>query len=84
MKYFDTIIVGSGMAGLYASYKIRQYSSESSFIVLEKYSKKYIGGRANNHTFYGSEIVTGAGIGRKNKDRLLIDLMNELGVENVC
>jgi hypothetical protein len=81
MKYFDTIIVGSGMAGLYASYKIRQYSSESSFIVLEKYSKKYIGGRANNHTFYGSEIVTGAGIGRKNKDRLLIDLMNELGVE---
>ena len=39
MKYFDTIIVGSGIAGLYSSYKIREYSPESSFILLEKYSK---------------------------------------------
>ena len=31
--------------------------------------------------FYGAEIVTGAGVGRKEKDKLLINLMNEIGVK---
>ena len=31
--------------------------------------------------FYGTQIVTGAGIGRKYKDKVLIKLMDEIGVK---
>jgi hypothetical protein len=53
-------------------------SPSTSFIILEKYKKTWIGGRTSNDTFYGTEVVTGAGIGRKNKDKILIHLLNEL------
>lgn len=77
-RYYDIIIIGSGMAGLYAAYNIQKMSPSTSFIVLEKYKKNWIGGRTSNDVFYGTRIVTGAGIGRKNKDKLLIHLLNEL------
>jgi hypothetical protein len=77
-KYYDIIIIGSGIAGLYAAYNIQKMSPSTSFIILEKYKKTWIGGRASNDTFYGTEVVTGAGIGRKNKDKILIHLLNEL------
>jgi hypothetical protein len=48
---------------------------------LEKYKKKWIGGRTSNDTFYGTQIVTGAGVGRKNKDKQLIELLDELGLQ---
>jgi hypothetical protein len=76
--YYDIIIVGSGISGLYAAYNIQKMSPSTSFIILEKYKKKWIGGRTNNDMFYGTQIVTGAGVGRKNKDELLIQLLNEL------
>ena len=47
-------------------------------IILEKYKKEWIGGRTSNDMFYGTEVVTGAGIGRKKKDKLLYKLLNEL------
>jgi hypothetical protein len=31
--------------------------------------------------FYGTQVVTGAGIGRKDKDKLLIELMDDIGVK---
>jgi len=71
---YDTIIVGAGMAGLYAAYML----PSSSFLVLEK--QKSLGGRAGNDTFFGAEIVTGAGIGRKSKDKLLYRLLQDLGM----
>ena len=67
MNYFDIIIIGSGMSGLYSAFNIKKQSSETSFLVLEKYKKNWIGGRTSNEMFYGTEIVTGAGIGRKKK-----------------
>ena len=76
--YYDIIIIGSGISGLYAGYNIQKMSPSTSFIILEKYKKKWIGGRTNNDMFYGTQIVTGAGIGRGNKDKLLIQLLNEL------
>jgi hypothetical protein len=79
--YFDVIIIGSGIAGLYAGYNIKKMSPKTSFVILEKYKKEWIGGRTNNDNFYGSEVVTGAGIGRKEKDKLLISLLNELGIK---
>lgn len=77
-RYYDIIIIGSGMAGLYAAYNIQKMSPSTSFIVLEKYKKNWIGGRTSNDVFYGTRIVTGAGVGRKKKDKLLIHLLNEL------
>ena len=70
-KQFDIIIIGSGMSGLYSAYNIKKTSPNTSFLVLEQYKKEWIGGRTSNEIFYGTEIVTGAGIGRKSKDKLL-------------
>lgn len=77
MDSFDIIIIGSGMSGLYSAYTIQKKSPESSFLILEKYKKNWIGGRTSNDHFYGSEIVTGAGVGRKKKDKLLYNLVKE-------
>ena len=81
MANYDVIIIGSGMAGLYSAYNIKKMSPELSFLILEKHKKQWIGGRTSNETFYGTEIVTGAGIGRKKKDKLLIQLMEDLDVK---
>jgi hypothetical protein len=78
---YDIIIIGSGMAGLFSAYNIQKISPQTSFLILEKYKKQWIGGRTSNEMFYGTEIVTGAGVGRKNKDKLLIKLMDEIGVK---
>ena len=80
MNYFDIIIIGSGMSGLYSAYNIKKYSSETSFLILEKYKKNWIGGRTSNEMFYGTEIVTGAGIGRKKKDKLLYKLLHHFNL----
>ena len=80
-NYYDIIIIGSGMAGLFSAYNIKKISPNTTFLILEKYKKQWIGGRASNEMFYGTQVVTGAGIGRKNKDKLLIKLMNEIGVK---
>lgn len=76
--YYDIVIIGSGIAGLYSAYLIKKISPVLSFIILEKNNKKWIGGRTNNDTFRGSQIVTGAGIIRKNKDKLLMHLLKDL------
>lgn len=81
MESADIIIIGSGMSGLYSAYTIQAYSPETSFLILEKYKKQWIGGRASNDTFYGTEIVTGAGIGRKRKDKLLYKCLLDLGFD---
>jgi thioredoxin reductase len=80
-NYYDIIIIGSGMAGLYSAYNIKNISPNTTFLILEKHKKEWIGGRTSNEMFYGTEIVTGAGIGRKDKDKLLIKLMDEIGIK---
>ena len=80
-NYYDIIIIGSGISGLYSAYNIKQMSPNTSFMVLEKYKKQWIGGRMSNEEFYGTTVVTGAGIGRKEKDHLLVDLLEELHVK---
>jgi hypothetical protein len=80
-KQFDIIIIGAGIAGLYSGYTIKQMAPEKSFLILEKHKKEWIGGRSSNETFYGTQIVTGAGIGRKKKDKLLIHLLDDLNIK---
>ena len=80
IPYYDIIIIGSGMSGLYSAYKIKQKYPNTSFLIVEKYHKDWIGGRTSNYNFYGSQVVTGAGIGRKDTNPLLIHLMNQLNI----
>ena len=80
-NYYDIIIIGSGLAGLFSAYNIKNTSPDTSFLVLEKYKKEWIGGRSSNEMFQGTPVVTGAGVGRKDKDKLLIKLMDEIGVK---
>jgi len=79
---YDTVIIGSGIAGLYSAYLITKSDPKQSIVVLEKYSKPYIGGRANNKMFQGVSVVTGAGVVRKDKDTLLVDLIKTLNVSS--
>jgi hypothetical protein len=79
-KIYDFIIVGSGISGLYSALCIMKYSPSSTFLILEKYKKKWIGGRWGNELFHGVKVVSGAGVGRKEKDKLLIKLMKELHI----
>jgi hypothetical protein len=77
---YDFVIIGSGIAGLYSAYKILHMSPDSSIIILERNKKSWLGGRTSNMDFYGANIVTGAGIGRQNKDRLLMHLLDDLKI----
>ena len=72
------IIIGAGIAGLYAAYNLKKQNIP--FIILEKSSAKDIGGRMGSPLFHGTHVAKGAGVGRKRKDRLLIQLLDELKV----
>jgi hypothetical protein len=74
----DIVIIGGGIAGLYAQYKILKMSPKTSVLLLEASSREHLGGRASNIQFQGTSVVTGAGIGRKDKDKLLIQLMRDM------
>ena len=77
---YDFVIIGSGIAGLYTAYKILHMSPNSSILILERNKKSWLGGRTNNIDFYGTNIVTGAGVGRQNKDSLLMQLLDDLKI----
>ena len=79
----DVIIIGGGIAGLYAAYQIKRLAPpNTTFLILEKNPKKWLGGRAGNDTFYGADVVVGAGVGRKSKDHALIKLLKDTKVPN--
>jgi len=79
--YYDVIIVGGGIAGLYSAYQIKKLSPKTSILILERDKRSWLGGRMNNVDFQGVSVVTGAGVGRKNKDHLLVDLCNKLKIK---
>lgn len=80
-NFYDIIIVGAGLSGLYSAYNIKKMDPSKKFLILESNKKQYIGGRVGNEDFYGSSIVVGAGVGRKDTDKLLIKLLNELDID---
>lgn len=73
---YDYVIVGAGMAGLYMGMQLKRQGAR--FKILEKNSR--LGGRAWTESFAGVDISPGAGIGRRRKDKLLIQLMNDLDI----
>jgi hypothetical protein len=77
---YDFVIIGGGIAGLYSFYKLQHKYPNSNIVLLERNSKPHLGGRANTDIFYGVPIPIGAGIGRTEKDELLLQLMRELHI----
>lgn len=69
-------IIGSGISGLYCAYKLKQLGYNVD--IYEQ--NRYIGGRVKVINFDDIDVVAGAGIGRKRKDKLLFNLCKELGV----
>ena len=76
----DVIIIGAGIAGLYAGYKILKKNPRCKILLLEKNDK--VGGRMGSEQFYETEIEIGAGIGRFEKDVLLKKLLKEFEIKN--
>ena len=72
------IIVGAGIAGLYAAYKLHQ--KNTPYLILEASNKANIGGRMGSPLFHGTRVAKGAGVGRKRKDHRLLRLLDELKV----
>ena len=77
-SYYDIIIIGSGMSGLYAALTVKKLCPELSYLVLER--DELFGGRSYDVRFENTDVVTGAGIGRKNKDKLLLQLMKDFKI----
>jgi len=77
-KLYDYLIIGAGIAGLYTAYKLKKKYPNKKILVLEK--EKRIGGRAGSDIFYGTNILSGAGVGRKTKDKRLLKLLKELKI----
>ena len=75
----DFVIVGAGIAGLYAGMLLRERYPNAHIAVLEQASE--VGGRALTTTFEGiKELPCGAGIGRLKKDKTIISVMHKLGI----
>lgn len=78
-EVYDYIIIGAGIAGLYAYEKLktsgenRSASASNKILVLEASNK--VGGRMGQDMFYNTLVSIGAGIGRKSKDKLLQKLL---------
>ena len=79
MDKYDIIIIGGGISGLYSAYKIQKLCPDKSIIILEKTS--FLGGRMGSYKFCNNTVNIGAGIGRKEKDGILIKLLNELKID---
>jgi monoamine oxidase len=73
---FDVAIVGAGLSGLYAAYRLLQQKPNLRIIVLEASDR--IGGRAGTARFAGVPVPTGAGVGRVAKDHRLRSLLRAL------
>ena len=78
---YDIIVVGAGLSGLYSAYNIKKMFPKINLLVLESNKREFIGGRIGNDIFYGEQIVIGAGVGRRDTNKLLIKLLKELDIK---
>lgn len=74
---YDVVILGGGMAGMYAAYHILKISPQTKIVILEK--EKYLGGRVYTHRDKYMEVDAGAGRFH-DKHYLLLELIDELGL----
>jgi len=75
MATYDYIIVGGGIAGLYANWKLS--NKNKSCLLLER--EDVLGGRAYEIDFHGTQIKMGAGI-MENHNKHLLRLLKKLNI----
>jgi phytoene dehydrogenase-like protein len=75
-KVYDLVVVGGGISGLYAAYLFSKANPSGTVAVLEAAGRW--GGRIETARFAGRTVPLGAGIGRADKDVLLLSLLEEL------
>lgn len=76
-KHFDFAIIGGGISGLYAAYKLHQKFGTNNIIVIEK--DKRLGGRIFSSQFANRNVELGAGVVLENHN-LVLDLVKDLGL----
>jgi len=73
---WDYVIVGGGISGLYLAHQLqKKYKDQRSILILEK--EPVLGGRIRQTMYHSHRVVTGAGVGRWNKDVLLAQLVQD-------
>jgi monoamine oxidase len=78
MQLYDTIIIGGGIAGLYAGHLLKKRNNDR-FIILEK--EKYLGGRILTYTDKYMTVEKGGARFSENH-HLFLDLLKEMGLDN--
>ena len=73
---YDYLIIGGGVAGLYANYLLTK--KKQNCIVLEKNST--VSGRVREHDFHGTKLKCGAGI-IVPENKSLVKLLKKLGMK---
>lgn len=71
---YDIIVIGGGICGLYFAYKYK-----GKCLLLEQLDR--LGGKSYSVVFHSVTIPLGTGVGLYNRDTLLLELLNELGIE---
>lgn len=77
----DYLIVGAGIAGLVMAWELEQRNPDARIVILEK--NHGLGGRLRMGEFEGRPVVRGAGVGRADKDHLLMQCLADVGMETV-
>jgi hypothetical protein len=77
---FDIIIIGGGISGIYCAYRVLEKTPGTKILILE--AESHLGGRAGSIPFHGINILSGAGVGRKEKDKRLVALLRDLGLSS--
>lgn len=75
---YGAVFVGGGVVSLVAAYRYNKKNPGRRHVVLEASARA--GGRAYSKRFCGIEVPLGAGVGRANKDKEFLELLEELGV----
>lgn len=77
--FYDVVIIGGGIAGIYTMYKLCRQSPEIRVLLLEK--ENYLGGRV--YTYEDDSMLVEGGAGRFSKNhRFLNELIAELKLSN--
>ncbi len=79
MNYYDIIIAGAGVAGLYTAYKLINKHKKLKICILE--SSQYIGGRLHTINYDGIKVDGGGARFNTDQHRILT-LIHELGLDS--